>query len=191
MSATDDLTQNVAAPQPDPDVAALHEVSDRFLRRAARRRLTPELRRALDSVDVAQEVWAGLIRAGVTAGQFGSPGQFRAYLVRAVRSRVVDWVRRHPPAPATGFVGASRPVEEIPAGDPRPSEEAKATDLWEQLLAVCPPEHRPVLTLRRQGLTLHEVATRTGLHEGSVRRILRDLARKVAFHSPDSGGGRP
>jgi RNA polymerase sigma-70 factor (ECF subfamily) len=53
--------------------------------------------------------------------------------------------------------------------------------LWERLLALCPPEHHEVLRLRRAGLTLEEVAERTGLHEGSVRRILRRLARHIAY----------
>ena len=40
------------------------------------------------------------------------------------------------------------------------------------------------ITLTR-GLSRAEVAERTGLHEGSVRRILRGLARRLAF--PEDG----
>ena len=43
-------------------------------------------------------------------------------------------------------------VERVADGRPRPSEEAEAADLWERMLAHCPPEHRSILTLRRQGL---------------------------------------
>jgi RNA polymerase sigma-70 factor (ECF subfamily) len=49
-----------------------------------------------------------------------------------------------------------------------------------QLLQKCPPAHREILRLKRQGLPLAEIATRTGLHEGSIRRILYDLARRLA-----------
>jgi DNA-binding IclR family transcriptional regulator len=35
--------------------------------------------------------------------------------------------------------------------------------------------------LKRQGLLLTEIAARTGLHEGSIRRILYDLARRLAI----------
>ena len=134
---------------------------------------------------MAQAVWAGLIDAGVTAGQFPTPEHFRAFLVRAVRNRVIDWARRHRAASAADHPApADRSVDEMPASAPRPSEEARADDLWEQLLAHCPPEHRPVLTFRRAGLSLAEVAARTGFHEGSVRRILRGLARRVAFSDP-------
>ena len=47
------------------------------------------------------------------------------------------------------------------------------------MLDLCPPEHHEVLVLRREGLPLVEIAARTGLHEGSVRRILRRLAREL------------
>jgi hypothetical protein len=35
--------------------------------------------------------------------------------------------------------------------------------------------------MKRQGLSLGEIVARTGLHDGSVRRIIRTLARKLAF----------
>jgi DNA-binding IclR family transcriptional regulator len=40
------------------------------------------------------------------------------------------------------------------------------------------------LWLNSQGLSLVEIATQTGLHEGSVRRIFRRLARQLAFQEP-------
>jgi DNA-binding CsgD family transcriptional regulator len=49
------------------------------------------------------------------------------------------------------------------------------------MVARCPAEHRPILGLRRQGYSLAEIAQRTGLHPDSVRRILRTLARQLAF----------
>jgi hypothetical protein len=43
-----------------------------------------------------------------------------------------------------------------------------------------------VLRLRRLGFTCEEIGERIGLHSGSVRRILRLLARRVAFDRPGS-----
>ena len=57
---------------------------------------------------------------------------------------------------------------------------ARGNELWEQLLALCPPAHHELLNLKRQGLSLAEIAARTGLHESSVRRILYDVARRLA-----------
>jgi RNA polymerase sigma-70 factor (ECF subfamily) len=67
------------------------------------------------------------------------------------------------------------------ASQPRPSEVAQAGELWERMLALCPPEHHELLRLRRQGLRLREIAERTGMHEGSIRRVLRQLARQLAL----------
>jgi RNA polymerase sigma-70 factor (ECF subfamily) len=70
------------------------------------------------------------------------------------------------------------------AGQPRPSEVAQAGELWDRMLALCPADHHEVLRLRRSGLPLMEVAARTGMHEGSVRRILRRLARRLSVEPP-------
>ena len=77
-----------------------------------------------------------------------------------------------------------RPLREGPAllpasSEPRPSELVQADELWDRLTALCPPAHRELLRLKRQGFGLAEIAARTGLHEGSVRRILYDLGRKL------------
>ncbi len=66
------------------------------------------------------------------------------------------------------------------ARQPRPSEVAQGNELWKLMLDECPPAHREILFLKRQGLPLAEIAARSGLHEGSIRRILYDLARKLA-----------
>ena len=64
------------------------------------------------------------------------------------------------------------------------------------MLALCPPAHRALLRLKRQGWPLAEIASRTGMHEGSVRRVLRRLARQLAFQleplaTPLTVPGRP
>jgi RNA polymerase sigma-70 factor (ECF subfamily) len=44
---------------------------------------------------------------------------------------------------------------------------------------LCPPGHRQILRLKQQGLGLAEIAARVGMHEGSVRRILYELAKRL------------
>src|SRR5262249_53196731 len=73
-----------------------------------------------------------------------------------------------------------------PAPQPPPSECAQADDVWHKLLALCPPEHHEVLRLRRRGLTRAEIAAPTRPHHGSARRILRGLARQLAFPAPQA-----
>ena len=68
----------------------------------------------------------------------------------------------------------------MPAAEPQPADVVQADELWQEMVELCPPEHREVLRLKREGALTAEVAARAGLHEGSVRRILCDLARRLA-----------
>jgi RNA polymerase sigma-70 factor (ECF subfamily) len=154
-----------------------------LLRSVVRRQFGPRLRAKFDSVDVVQSVWADLLegfRRG--AWSFASAGQLRAFLVTAVRHRFIDTARRHRAA-----VAHEEPAEALEGaacrGLPRPSEVAVAEDLWQRLLEECPPAHRPLLHLKREGLSVPEIAARTGLHEDSIRRILRQLASRLALSS--------
>jgi RNA polymerase sigma-70 factor (ECF subfamily) len=112
--------------------------------------------------------------------------RLRALLLTVARRRLVSRYRRCRTAverqqPGQADFGA------LAEQTPRPSEFAQAHETWERLLAICPPAHHDVLRLRRQGFSLNEIAARTGLHEGSVRRILRRLARQMAVRQgPES-----
>jgi RNA polymerase sigma-70 factor (ECF subfamily) len=170
------------------DAAAAEQVFvayEPYLRMVVRRQLSPGLRAKFDSLDVVQSVWADVLDGFREAGwRFADANHLRAFLVKATRNRFIDRLRQHrralereQPLPAGG-------VERLPAHrQPRPSEIAQADELWEQMLALCPPAHRELLQLKRQGLPLAEIAARTGLHPSSVRRILYDLAGQLAEKS--------
>jgi RNA polymerase sigma factor (sigma-70 family) len=153
-----------------------------YLREVVRRKLPARLRAKFDSGDIVQSTWRHLLDGFRTAGwRFASPAQLQAFLVRATRNQLIDHCRKEATAldreQSLAEVGH---VDLPPARGATPSEVAQAGDLWEQLLALCPPEHQELLHLRRQGVPLDEVAARTGLHVGSVRRILRGLAVRLA-----------
>jgi len=157
-----------------------------YLRVVVRRHLPEGLRPKFDSADVVQSVWACVLRGLRESGwHFTTAEQLRAFLVLVTRHRLTDRYRHYRRA-----LDHEQPLDVIPpellpaSAQPRPSELAQADDLWERMLALCPPEHHELLRLKRQGLTLAEIASRTGLHEGSVRRILRQLARQLAFALP-------
>lgn len=150
-----------------------------YLRRAVRRQLPAPLRSKLDSADVLQSVWTDVIQAFRESGcRFTTVDHLRGFLFVATRNRLIDRVRQHRAA-----LDLEVPLHdrEPRAADPRPSEMLVANDLWERLLERCPPRHRPILLLRRQGYLLSEIAESTGLHSDSIRRILRTLARQMAF----------
>jgi RNA polymerase sigma-70 factor (ECF subfamily) len=153
-----------------------------YLRKVVRRLLPAELRRKFDSVDVVQSVYGDVLGAFRDGGmRFGSVAQLRAFLIKATRNRFIDRVRQHHTA-----IRLEQPIVETEAArmprssQPRPSESAAAAELWERMLALCPPEHHELLHLRRRGASASEIAAQIGMHEGSVRRVLRDLSVRLA-----------
>jgi len=168
------------------DVAAAEHVFVRYepyLRKVVRRQLPAQLRAKFDSIDVVQSAWADLLHGFREAGwRFPSVASLRTFLVKVTRNRFLDRLRQHHTALNREHpVSLSELAELSPSEEPPPSQQAEADELWERMLAICPPEHHELLRLRREGFTLQEVADRTGIHEGSVRRILRGLARRFAF----------
>jgi RNA polymerase sigma-70 factor (ECF subfamily) len=153
-----------------------------YLRVLVRRSLPVPLRAKFDSLDVVQSVWVQVLRAlREGAWEITDRERLRALLVTVARRRLVSRYRHHATAVGLEQRGVTE-MDGVPAPrQPRPSEVVQAGDLWEKMLALCPPEHHEVLRLRREGVLLKEIAARTGLHEGSVRRLLRQLARQLAL----------
>jgi RNA polymerase sigma-70 factor (ECF subfamily) len=153
-----------------------------FLRLLVRRQLRPGHRAKFDSMDVVQSVWADVLEGLRDARwHFEDRVHLQAFLARLARNRFLDRCRKHRnalerEAPLTSAATAGA----IIAQTPRPSEVAQHNELWDKMLALCPPAHHELLRMKRQGLGLAEIAARTGLHESSVRRILYDLARRYA-----------
>lgn len=159
-----------------------------YLRLIVRRNLPRRLRAKFDSIDVVQSVWADFI-AGLQTGRwrFDTAAQLRAFLLKSTRHRLIDRVRQFRVA-----AKHERSLASVASGErwqgrePRPSQHAQANDLWQHLLAACRPEHRELLRMKSEGAPLAAIATRTGLHVDSIRRILRQLARDVSLGSRES-----
>ncbi len=153
-----------------------------FLRLVVRRQISAALRAKFDSVDIVQSVWVDLLAGFREAGwRFTDPAQLRAFLIRSTRNRFIDRLRQHQhwldrEQPLADVAGPQTPC----SPEATPSAEVRARELWDRLLLLCPPDHRDVLRLKQQGFSPTEIAERTGLHPGSVRRILADLARRLA-----------
>jgi RNA polymerase sigma-70 factor (ECF subfamily) len=182
-----DLTERLARGD-DEAAARVFRAYEPYLRMVVRQRLTPRLRAKFDSADIVQSVWVDVldhVRDG--ARRFEGPAQLRNFLVRATLNRFIDRIRSHRRA-----VDRERPMRSGEVGqlaDARgasPSQVEQAEDLWRRMLELCPPPHRELLRMKRQGLANSEIAARTGLNPGSVRRILAQLAARLAR---ETGGG--
>jgi len=124
--------------------------------------------------------------------RFVDADHLRGFLYVATRNRLIDRLRQHRLALAREESLDGGNADYVPAAPgPRPSEVAQAADVWRQIQAQCPAEHRPILELKRQGFSLSEIAERTGLHADSIRRILRTLARQMAFGATTRSNGDP
>lgn len=154
-----------------------------YLRMVVRRLLPNQLRSKFDSQDVVHSIWADLLTGFRDSGwRFQDASHLRAFLVKATRNRFLDRVRKHKQAVAHEQPLEAAHLEEAhPTPEAGPSEVAQANDLWDQMLQLCPEPHRALLHLKREGCTIDEIASRTGYHPSSVRRILYDVAHRLAF----------
>jgi RNA polymerase sigma-70 factor (ECF subfamily) len=181
-SCLDELLDQINA----GDAAAAERVFrtyEHYLRVVVRRQLRPSLRAKFDSMDIVQSVWADLLEGfRNSTWHFDDRTQLRAFLVRLARNRFLDRCRKHRASMTheRPFTESISDAGSIASESPRPSEVAQRDDLWNQMLALCPPEHHRLLRLKLQGHSLAEMADRTGLHPSSIRRILYDLCRRVA-----------
>jgi RNA polymerase sigma factor (sigma-70 family) len=161
----------------------LFAVYESYLRAIVRSQLSVNLQSKFDSVDVVQSVWVQLLqKIGQDGCRVNDQNHLRALLVTLARRRLVNRVRRCGRAS-----NAEVPLNEagwdslFDATQALPTETAQANDLWAKMLSMTPAQHHDVLILKREGLPLQDIAARTGLHEGSVRRILRRLASELAL----------
>lgn len=188
----DDLLDKLCSGDPE----AAREVFlafETYLRKVVRRHLPAQLQGKLDSVDVVQSVWADLVHGFRTDGwRFSDANHLRNFLIKVTRNRLIDRYRRlHTSAERERPFAVEPGAESFAGRDPSPSQVVEADELWERMLALSPPEHHEILRMKRAGLPAPEIAARTGLHEDSIRRILRNLARHLAAAASGDGEPRP
>jgi RNA polymerase sigma-70 factor (ECF subfamily) len=165
-------------------------VYEPYLRITVRRRLGRRLRAKIDSMDIVQSVFAHVLHGFRNGGwRFAGPPQLFAFLRRIARRRLADRYQEY----RQDLNREQSLFEAVPgnlllADSPRPSEVAQGREFWERVLQACPPAHREVVRLRAKGFRIGEIAARTGLHEGSVRRILYELARRLSVTRRGASG---
>lgn len=166
------------------DAQAAEELLKQYepiLRVIVRRQLSPPLRRKFDSVDIVQSVWADVFGGfRQDRWEFADAAHLRAFLVRSARNRLINRARQQKFEMTQPDYLLQEPMDDAQGS---PSEELEADELWDRMLALCPPAHQDILRFRRQGYSIDEIAQQTNLHPGSIRRIFYNLARRLAVHS--------
>jgi RNA polymerase sigma-70 factor (ECF subfamily) len=179
------------------DPAAIRDFLARYERdvlMVARARLPRKLRTQFDSIDFVQAVWKSFFSdLGQNPREFANSTHLGAYLAGVVRNKVREQHRR---LTRTGKYDVSREeplhvrrgdrevLREVVTPDPSPSDLAQACDRLEQLTAGLSPREIKVLTLRIEGLTLEEIAARTGMNERSVRRVIDAVRSRMGSSAP-------
>lgn len=186
---------NVLARIRDGDEFAARELLQRYepqVRLVVRRRLPRLLRGRFDSLDFMQSVWRSFFRR-MQGGQddFKDPQNLVAFLARAARNKVIDEHRR-----ASTLKYDVRREESLGTGDhplqlvdraDSPSEVVQAGETLNRLRQLLPEGRQAILELKAQGLGNVEIATRLGMSERTVRRVLEELRRRARFDC--EGGG--
>jgi RNA polymerase sigma-70 factor (ECF subfamily) len=155
-----------------------------YLRITVRKRLGHRLRAKIDSMDIVQSVFANVLHGfrNNVGWQFAGRPQLLAFLRRLAWRRIADRYQKHRnDLDREQSLFETAPMALGAVASPRPSEVAQGREFWERVLQACPPDHREVVRLRAKGFLIGEIASRTGLHEGSVRRILYELARRLSL----------
>ena len=154
-----------------------------YLRSLVRRRLTPPLRSKFDSMDVVQSVWGDVLE-GFREGrwEFKDRDHLRAFLARVTYRpfrQPVPPERRRPEARAAAPPGRCAAIA-TPPPSPVPARSRRPTSCGRRWASSA---RRPIASSSSssgRGSPPAEIGARIGLHEGSVRRILYDLAKRLA-----------
>jgi RNA polymerase sigma factor (sigma-70 family) len=174
------------------DQAAIRTFLSRFDREVqmmVRARLPKKLRNQYDSADFAQAVWKSFFSdLPRDAPEFESERHLRKYLAGVVRNKVHEQHRRLTRSQKYDIwreerLYVRRGDHDVPrdvvSPDPSPSQDAQASDRFQQLTAGRSQRDVDVIRLRRQGLTFEEIASVTGVKEWTARRIIESARSEL------------
>jgi RNA polymerase sigma-70 factor (ECF subfamily) len=174
------------------DAAAIRDFLCRFepqVRMMVRARLPRKLRTQFDSIDFVQAVWQSFFTAlQRDPRDFSNADHLRGFLAGVVRYKVLEQHRRLTRTEKYNLAreqrlyihrGDQEVLRDVVSPDPSPSETAQAAECLEQLTAGRSLREVEILSLRRQGLTLLEIAERMGINERSVRRVIESVRSRM------------
>lgn len=148
--------------------------------RAVRRRLNRALRPKYDTNDFVQAVWASFFCNRHQLARFEHSAQLVAFLTKVANNKVVDECRHRQTKKADAARERSisgDSSQEIPVlgREPAPSQVAIMREQWERLAGEVPSRYQKILELRLAGETQEVIASRLGVSEKTVSRVLTKL----------------
>jgi DNA-directed RNA polymerase specialized sigma24 family protein len=183
--SNDDNFADLMARAKSGDAAAIRAFLSRFeweVQMMVRARLPKKLRVRFDSMDFAQAVWQSFFSdLRNKAPDFENVQHLRAFLKGMVWNKVREQHRRLTKTEKCDLGreeslyirrGDRDVPREVVSPDPSPSQTVQADDRLAQLTTGCAPGQVAVIRLRHQGLTIDEIAARTGFNERTVRRFI-------------------
>ena len=177
------------------DPAAIRDFLSRFepeVRMMVRARLPKKLRSQFDSLDFVQAVWQSFFAdLPEDTPDFLNTEHLHGFLAGVVRNKVYE---QHRKLTRTAKYDISREERlyirrgdrdvprEVVSPDPSPSQAAQASDRLAQLTEGRSPSEVKMITLRRDGLTFEQIASRMGVSETTVRRIIESARSRMEAH---------
>ncbi|MGA2257600.1 MAG: sigma-70 family RNA polymerase sigma factor [Thermoguttaceae bacterium] len=151
------------------------------IRRAVRRVLHGRLRSKFDSLDFVQLVWNSFFKARDRMTRFTRPEELAAFLATMARNKVGMEIRRrlrsakYDVKREESLDVYAEELDRSASRDSDPFEVAVAREQWNRLIAGQPHRYRQIISLRLQGVTIHDIAASLDMAESTVRRFLDRL----------------
>ncbi len=154
------------------------------IRRVARVRLGDSgLRRALDSMDICQSVFASFfVRAALGQYDLDKPEQLLHLLVDMSRKKLIDQVRKQGAARRDyrRLENAGPDLGDVVDPGPTPSQDVAARELLEEFRRRLSAEERELADERARGLDWAEIAAGRGDSPEALRKRLTRAVERVA-----------
>ena len=173
------LMERLRAGEPE----AMDELCEQYVEhvhRAVRRRLTQQLRRQCDSLDLMQDVWVSFIAVPPEQFTFATPEELILFLAKMAANKIFDAFRERF---QTEKRDATRelPLNEelMVARTSTASQFAMADERYEKLLAGLTPIQQQIVQLLREGHTHEEVGRRLNLQPKVIQRLINKLAERA------------
>lgn len=196
VSEFEQLMSEVASGSEDA-VWKLAETYTPYILRAVRESLSPQMRRRLDSQDLAQTLWASVLLRRDELTRLKTPAELIAFLARAAKNRTIDARRYHlgtqkcnmdrelslePFTSDDEERPVARPIENraLYSREPSPSQYASIREQWGQVMDRASERDRRIMQMRLQGVTFDTIRDRLHIDERTARRAIEHLVSQFS-----------